>query len=67
MNGREQVLGYQAFRDLSTGIDELLVFVPGGRFVVESCLPCERAIDDGRLYTDGVSFYLWHRERFRKV
>ena len=62
-----RVLGYQTFADPETGGRELLVRHERGRFLVENSVPCERAIDDGRLFTNGQNFFIAHRGRVREV
>jgi len=62
-----RVLGYQTFADPDTGGRELLVRHELGRFVIENTLPCERALEDGRLFTNGRSFFVAHRGRLREV
>jgi len=62
-----RVLGYQVFADPDTGGRELLVRHEHGRFVVEASVPCERAIEDGRLLTNGHTFFIAHRGRLREV
>jgi len=62
-----RVLGYQTFPDPDGGSAELLVRHERGRFVVERSIPCDRAIPEGRLYTDGHAFFVAYRGRYREV
>ncbi len=62
-----RVLGFQTFPDPDGGNAEMLVRHECGRFVVENSVPCERAIPEGRLFTDGHTFFVAYRGRMREV
>ena len=62
-----RVLGYRAWEAPETGVDDLLIFHETGRLTLEGGLPAARALDQGRLYTDGAGFYLERKGRYRAL